>query len=298
MENMEFIKDLSAGATISQTAKLYKTHDIIDYTASKELSYIDIINSTLALNILSEFYDVCATVLVKNNTLTGAALGPTMFESFQKAVDCNPIDSICGVAAFSKSPDIEIAKLLTQGHIVAAPDFSDEVTDYFESKKINYIKINTPLKEYKNYLTEDCMITPFGTIIQTKNKKELEKDSFKVVSKTKPDVEQVEDAIFAWKITKHIKSAGIVIAKDFKTSGISQGLQSAAFEYALNSACDNAKEAVLASDVPLSVHDLNAAVQNRISLIIQPGVSEDVLKQADKFNISMITTGISNFSAA
>ncbi len=124
----------------------------------------------------------------------------------------------------------------------------------------------------------------------------LDKESFKVVSKTKPTVEQIEDAIFAWKITKYIRSAGVVVAKDFKMTGISQGLQTPAFEYALNVACDNAKEAVLASDVPLSVHDLNVAVQDRISLIIQPGVSPDVLKQADKFNVAMITTGISNFS--
>lgn len=296
MENMEFIKDLSAGATISQSAKLYKTQDIIDYTSSADLAYADIINLTLAMNVLSEFYDVCATVLVKNNTLTGVALGATMIESFEKAVDCNPIDSICGVVAFSKKLTIDIARLLTSQHLVVAPEFDNEVKDLFDNKKIKFVEIHTPLKEYKNYLTEEISVTPFGTIVQDKNKKELDKESFKVVSKTKPTVEQIEDAIFAWKITKYIRSAGVVVAKDFKMTGISQGLQTPAFEYALNVACDNAKEAVLASDVPLSIHDLNVAVQDRISLIIQPGVSPEVLKQADKFNVAMITTGISNFS--
>ena len=296
MENMEFIKDLSAGATISQSAKLYKTQDIIDYTSSADLAYADIINLTLAMNVLSEFYDVCATVLVKNNTLTGVALGATMIESFEKAVDCNPIDSICGVVAFSKKLTIDIARLLTSQHVVVAPELDNEVKDLFDNKKIKFVEIKTPLKEYKNYLIEEIFVTPFGTIVQDKNKKELDKESFKVVSKTKPTVEQIEDAIFAWKITKYIRSAGVVVAKDFKMTGISQGLQTPAFEYALNVACDNAKEAVLASDVPLSVHDLNVAVQDRISLIIQPGVSPDVLKQADKFNVAMITTVISNFS--
>lgn len=296
MGNMEFIKDLSAGATISQSAKLYKTQDIIDYTSSADLAYADIINLTLAMNVLSEFYDVCATVLVKNNTLTGVALGATMIESFEKAVDCNPIDSICGVVAFSKKLTIDIARLLTSQHVVVAPELDNEVKDLFDNKKIKFVEIKTPLKEYKNYLIEEIFVTPFGTIVQDKNKKELDKESFKVVSKTKPTVEQIEDAIFAWKITKYIRSAGVVVAKDFKMTGISQGLQTPAFEYALNVACDNAKEAVLASDVPLSVHDLNVAVQDRISLIIQPGVSPDVLKQADKFNVAMITTGISNFS--
>ncbi len=296
MENMEFIKDLNAAATVSQTAKLYKTQDMIDYTSSSELSYTDILNLTLGLSILSEFYDVYATVLVKNNTLTGVALGADILQSFEKAVDCNPIDSICGVVALSKTVTLSLAKLLTSQHLVVAPEFEKDALEYIETHNIRYVKLNTPLQEYKNYLIEDYNVTPFGTIIQTKNKKELDKDLFKVVSKTKPTVEQIEDAIFAWKITKYIRSSAVVVAKDFKTSGISQGIQTPACEYAVNNSCDNSKEAVLATDVPLTVHDLNVAVQARISLIIQPGVSEDVLRQADKFNIAMITTGISNFS--
>lgn len=293
---LEFIKELSTGATVNQKARLYQSHGMVDYQSSGELGYADIMNLTMALNIASEFYDVCATVLAKNNTLTGAALGSTIFDSFQKAIDCNPIDSICGAVALTKCVDVDIVRLLTPEHVVVAPEYTAEAENWMESNKIRYVKLNTSLSEYKNFLTEEIAVTPFGTVVQEKNKKELDKDSFKVVSKIKPTVEQVEDAIFAWKITKYIKSAGVVVVKDFKTTGIAQGLQTPAFEYALNCACDNSKEAVLASDVPLTMHDLNVAVQNRISLIIQPGVSPDVLRQADKFEISMITTGISNFS--
>lgn len=293
---LEVIKDLNAGATVSQSARLYRSHDMIDYQSSAELSYTDILNLTLALNVASEFYDVCATVLVKNNTLTGVALGATMFDSFSKAIDCNPIDSICGVVAVTKTADVDLVRLLTSQHVLAAPDFTAEAENFLDSKKIKYVKLNTPLNEYKNYLSEEIVVTPFGTVVQEKNKKELDKESFKVVSKTKPTVEQIEDAIFAWKITKYIRSAGVVVAKDFKTSGIAQGIQTPAFEYALDKSCEQAKEAVLATDVPMTVHDLNVAVQDRISLIIQPGIAPDVLKQADKFEVAMITTGISNFS--
>lgn len=293
---LDYINELSSGATVSQVAKLFKSEDIIDYVSSKDLSYSDIINSTLALNILSEFYDVCATVFVKNNTLTSAALGSTLFDSFQKAVDANPIDAICGVVGITKKAEIELVRLLTAQHLLIAPDFSAEAINHLESSNIPYIKLNTPLENYKNFLTTEISKTPFGIVIQDKNKKELDKDSFKVVSKTKPTVEQIEDAIFAWKITKYIRSSAVVVAKDFKISGLSQGLQTSAFEYALNQACENAKDAVLACDVPMNIHDLNVAIQDRISLIIQPGVTKDVLKQADKFEIAMITTGISNFS--
>lgn len=295
IENIEFVKDLSAGATISQSAKLYKTSDIIDYTTDTELSYADLINATLALNIASEFYDVYGAVFVKNNTLTAAALGSNLLEAFQNAIDCNPIDSICGAVALTKEVDVDVARLLTSQHIVLAPSFSKSAINVLEINKVKFVTINTPLKDYKNYLQEEVVITPFGTVSQTVNKKELEKDSFKVVSKLKPTVEQIEDSIFAWKISKYLKSSSIVIAKDFKTVGIAQGLQSNAVEYALNIACDNSKEAILATDVPLTMHDLNAAVQGRVSLVIQPGVTQDVLNQANKFEVAMITTGISNF---
>lgn len=295
-ENIEYVKELSSAATVSQAAQLYKLNDTIDYSTEFELGYSDIINMTLALNIASEFFDVCAAVFVKNNTLTACALGSSVFDAFQKAIDCNPIDSICGVVALTKEVDTEVAGLITSNHIIIAPSFSQAALKILDVNKVKYVKLNTPLENYKNYLENEVVVTPFGAVVQNVNKKELEKDSFKVVSKVKPTVEQIEDAIFAWKISKHIKSSSIVVSKDLKTVGVAQGLQSDAFEYALNKACDNSKDSVLAADVPLTVHDLNASVQARVSLIIQPGVPKDVLKQADKFEMAMITTGISNFS--
>ena len=57
-------------------------------------------------------------------------------------------------------------------------------------------------------------MTPLGTLTQTPNLSELNKETFKVVSKTKPTVEQIEDDVFAWKVAKHANSHAIVIAKD------------------------------------------------------------------------------------
>jgi len=56
---------------------------------------------------------------------------------------------------------------------------------------------------------------------------------------------------------------------------------------------------VLASDgfFP-AIDNIQVAAQNRISAIIQPTGSikdEEVIKEADKYNISMISTGIRHF---
>ena len=123
---------------------------------------------------------------------------------------------------------------------------------------------------------------------------ELDKDLFKVVSKAKPTVEQIEDAVFAWKVAKHNTSQAIVIAKDLKTTAIAQGLQSASVEFALDYSCDSSKDAILASDMPITVHDVNVASQGRIGLIIIPQASKELIEQADKYEMAIIITGFTN----
>ncbi len=289
--NFEFIKQLGQGSNKQQTATLNKTHDVIDYETQFELTYNDYIGMTKALEIASEFFDVNCAVLTKGSQVTGAALGADLSEALVKAIDCNPVDALSGVAAFTTKVDKKTAMQLSAGHLVAAPDFDDDAAAVFDKNSIRYVKINTPLRDFKNFVDEEITITPFGTLVQDRNKSELNKDSFKVVTKTKPSVEQVEDSIFAWKVAKYIKSNAIVIVKNLKTLAIAQGLQSQASEFAMNYACDTAKEAIMASDLPITVADFNAAVQNRVSMFILPGVTQEIIKLADKYEKVIITTG-------
>ncbi len=144
------------------------------------------------------------------------------------------------------------------------------------------------------FRSNEIRVTPLGTLTQTPNTSDLDKDLFKVVSTAKPTVEQIEDAVFAWKVAKHNSSQAIVIAKDLKTTAIAQGLQTASVEFALDYSCDMSKDAILASDMPITVHDVNVASQGRIGLIIVPFADKEVVAQADKYNISVITTGFTN----
>ena len=54
------------------------------------------------------------------------------------------------------------------------------------------------------------------------------------------------------------------------------------------------KEAVLASDMPITVHDVDVAAQGRVSLIIVPSAGKDVITRADKYSIVIIETGFTN----
>ena len=304
--NFEKLKDLKYGENPHQRASVYKMDNMIDYEVlnEKELSYNNILNVTEAVNIVSEFYDVNCAAIIRHNKPCGVALGRSLYDAYTKAFDCDPISSFYGVVGFSRPVDEEVAKHLNSMsvEVVVAPDFEPKAVEIFaDNPDIKLVKLNTTLKEYRRLTVEEVVITPFGALVQDRNTSELNKEMFKVVTQSKPSPEQIEDAIFAWKTVKHAKTNAVVIARDFKTMAIAQGQTNAlvAVENALNYACDNSKDAILASDTVLMSEDcIYSAVQGRIGLIIQPGGSikdSKLIELCDKYGVIMITTGIRNY---
>lgn len=291
--NFEEINVIS-GENEYQKAELVKCEKMLDYNTSKNLSYADIISITKGLDIISEFFDVNAAATTSGAGVCAVALGQSVEDAIIKVVDSNPIDFMSAVITLSQEANSEIVKLCKSSKIIVAPKFTKKAIEFLDMHDICYVTINTPLKDYKKHLPNDIKVTPLGQLNQTPNLSELNKDSFKVVSKTKPTIEQIEDAVFAWKVAKHANSQAIVIAKDLKTTAISQGLRSASVEYALDYSCDMSKEAILASDMPITVHDINVAAQGRIGLIILPSASVEIISAVDKYNIALIITGFTN----
>lgn len=194
-----------------------------------------------------------------------------------KAFDCDPFATFSGTIAFSQSVNFEVAKQLSSMSVkvVAAPYYEDDALKHLmQNSDLKIVRIYTELKNFKKLITEEIISTPLGTLVQEPNKSELDKDLYKiVVTKTKPTAEQLEDAIFAWKVVKYARTNAVVVAKDFKTTAISQGHTNnvAAIENAMDIACENSKDAVLATDEAIITGEcINAAAQGRISLIIQP----------------------------
>lgn len=299
--------ELRYGENPHQKAGLYGySNNIASYEVlnGKALSYNNIVDLTAALDIVSEFFDVNACAIVKHTNPSGVALGTTLEDAWDKALDCDPLSAFGGIIAFSKEVNLSLAKKITSmfTEVVAAPSFTDEAIEQFKTKKnLRLIKINTPLEEYKNLLNTEIKLTPFGALIQEKDKKELDPDTFKTVTKEKPTTEMIEDMVFAYKVAKHLKSNGIVIAKDLKTIGLSGGQTSrvGAVEIALMRVVDSAKDAILASDGFFPATDnITVAAQHRIKGIIQPAGSikdKEVIELSDKLGICMVTTGIRHF---
>ncbi|MBQ4115532.1 hypothetical protein IJD34_09040 [bacterium] len=285
---------LLCGENGFQKAEIEANEKTIDYDVQGEVTYTQILSLVKGLNLISEFYDVNAAATIKGTGICAVSLGQSLADAVQKIMDSNPIDFMSAVLVVSTEVDSEIARYLKDTNLIAAPKYTEKAIEILQTKGVPYVTINTPLKDYKNFISNEVKITPLGTLTQTPNLSELDKENFKVVTKTKPTVEQIEDAVFAWKVAKHNTSQSIVIAKDLKTTAIAQGLQTASVEFALDYSCDMSKDAILASDMPITTHDVNVASQGRISLIIVPYADKNLIELADKYSISLITTGFTN----
>lgn len=301
----DIIKELKYGENPHQKACLCTGEEMADYEVlfDKELSYDNILNLYEITRILGEFYDVPAVVIMKHASCCGVALGRDIEDAYNKAFDCDPVSAFYGTIGFSRELDYETAKHVNSMGVKAiiAPDFHPKVIDLIKDNPgLKLVKLNTPLKDLRSMCSEEIKITPFGVLIQDKNNSELDKDLFKVVTKTKPTTEQIEDAIFAWKVIKHASTDSAVVVKDFATLGIAKNEtnSAAAIDSALKIACDRSKDAIIATDGIIYSQDaIYAAVQGRVSMIIQPGGSykdKDIINLADRYGIAMIMTGIRN----
>lgn len=297
---------LKYGENPHQKAFCYINQDnaTFENLSNIELSYNNFLDMNCATKLIAEFFDVNSVVIVKHNTPCGVALGKSLNEAYLRAFDTDPISTFGATVAFSKPVDKEIAKHVSAVYLdtIIATDYNNDALEILKkNENLRIIKLLTPLKEIRTMQVQEIVVTPFGTLVQETDNKELDKDSFKTVSKKKPTTEMIEDMVFAWKISKHVKTNAVVVAKDFKTLAIVGGQTSRidSVETALNRVCDSTKEAILACDgfIP-AIDSIQAAAQCRISGIIQTGGSQkdkEVISAIDKYDMVMITTGIRHF---
>lgn len=107
--------------------------------------------------------------------------------------------------------------------------------------------------------------------------------------------------MFAWKVAKHIKSNGVVLAKDGGTIGIGLGEVNRvwAVDNAISRAGDKISGSVMASDGFFPFKDsIEILGKAGVKAVIQPGGSirdKEVIEEANKNGIAMVFTGMRHF---
>lgn len=306
---LSFIKqmDLRYGENPHQAAAFYREPDnlnglpTIKQRHGKELSFNNILDLQSAVSIIEDF-DLPAAVIVKHNNPTGIAEDKTLSKAYQAAFDCDRVSAFGGIIGLNRPVDLATAKLIVQSgfmECIIAPGYLPESFDLLAQKKnLRLIEI-----DFANWLQEkfDFKKVAGGLLLQEADNKHLNPSEIKVVSRLKPTKSQLSSLLFGWKAIKNIKSNAIIIVKGTKTVGIGCGQPSRVDSTltAIRKAAKNAQGAFLISEAFLPMTDnVTLAAKAGIKIIMQSGGSvadQDVIKQADKAKIVMVTTGLRHF---
>ncbi len=304
----EKAQDLRYGENPHQKAWYYKeirsaAGDLVNAKQlhGKELSFNNINDTNAAIEALREF-DEPAVVAVKHANPCGIGIAVNLFDAYKKAYDADPVSIFGGIVATNQKVDAktaeELAKIFLE--IIIAPSFDADAFEILSQKK-NIRLMELPEISKKNPAALDMKKTAGGLLVQEKDNALFDEADLKVVTKKAPTDEEMKDMIFGMKAVKHIKSNGIVLARNGKTIGMGPGQVNrvGALEIAIRQACEPTQGTVLASDAFFPFDDcVTMAAEAGVTAIIQPGGSvrdEDSIKKCDELGIAMVFTGMRHF---
>ena len=262
----------------------------------KRLSYNNIMDADGALACVREF-DESACVVVKHANPCGVSVGNDLLDVYNRAFNTDSLSAFGGIIAFNRTCSGAVAEAITSVfvEIVLAPHFEPAALEIFKKKK------NLRILEIGEFGRRKSKIevrnVDGGLLVQDVDTKILLKDDLSVVTVKQPTAEEIQTALFTWKVLRHAKSNGILIAKNNTTVGLGAGQVSRvdAVHMALRKGRENMKGAVLASDAFFPFRDsIDAIKDTGITMVIQPGGSirdQEVVDACNDYGIAMVFTG-------
>jgi phosphoribosylaminoimidazolecarboxamide formyltransferase/IMP cyclohydrolase len=267
----------------------------------KELSFNNLLDLEAARSLIGEFGDdLPSAVIVKHNNPCGVAIAPTIAEAYQKAFEADSTSAFGGIVALNRPIDEATAKLLNKTFLecVVAPACVPSVAEILGKKQNLRVLVLSDLKQGSH---ETVKTIAGGMLVQRADDEPVQPESWKVVTQKQPTPEQLQELVFAWKVSRHVKSNAIAITKDFVTLGIGAGQMNrvGSIKIALEQSGEKAQGAFLASDGFFPFDDsVRTAAAAGIVAIAQPGGSihdEDSIKAADELGLIMVMTGVRHF---
>jgi len=140
-----------------------------------------------------------------------------------------------------------------------------------------------------------------GVLVQQPDLGSLKGRELKVVTKRAPTDAEMKDLLFAWKVSKHVKSNAIVFARESATVGVGAGQMSRvdSVKIAIAKAQRSLQGTVVASDAFFPFPDgVEEAGKAGATAVIQPGGSlrdGDVIATADRLEMAMVFTSMRHF---
>ena len=262
----------------------------------KKLSYNNIMDADGALACVREF-DKPACVVVKHSNPCGVAIGDDLLDVYTRAFNADSLSAFGGIIAFNRTCTKEVAEEISKVfvEIVLAPNFEPEALEVFKKKRnLRVLEIGEFGKRQSKLEVRNIN---GGLLVQDNDTNTLTHEHLNTVTKVFPSEQDIETALFTWKVLRHAKSNGILIAKNNTTVGLGAGQVSRvdAVHMALRKGGENVKGGVLASDAFFPFRDsIDAIKDSGIKVVIQPGGSirdQEIIDACDEFGIAMVFTG-------
>ena len=304
----EKIDKLRYGENPHQAASIYSQSKFdIKQLSGKKLSYNNYNDMFSAINISKVLPKNTGCVVLKHSNPCGVSINKNRLGSLKAAINCDPISAFGGIISCNFKIDRVVAKELNKIflEIVIGKGFTNDAIKILKKKKnLRIIDINS-LKKSENNL--NIVSRSDNLLIQEPDNLILDKKNFRVVSKIKPNINVLNNLIFAFNVCRFVKSNAIVISKNFSTIGIGSGQTSRLDscdiainkmrKFKLNDLNDNI---YAASDAFFPFTDgVEKLAIAGIKAIIQPSGSirdKEIIKLANKLGLILVLSKTRHFN--
>jgi phosphoribosylaminoimidazolecarboxamide formyltransferase/IMP cyclohydrolase len=308
--NFRKMMDLRYGENPHQKAALYLDPAVAGrglaharQLQGKELSYNNLVDLEAAWRLIGEFEEP-TTAIIKHTNPCGIASAPTLAESYQKAHDVDPVSAFGSVIAFNRKMDGATAEAMSKLFVeaVVAPGYEAAALEKLASKK------NLRLMDMSATVGDDYGLqlksVGGGLLVQTPDTAGANLAEWKCVTERKPTEAEMRALVFAWRVTKHVKSNAIVFTREDVVVGVGAGQMSRVDSAKL--AVTKARElkhslegTVVGSDAFFPFPDgVEEIAKAGATAIAQPGGSvrdADVIAAANRLGLAMVFTGVRHF---
>ncbi|HEY0839652.1 MAG TPA: bifunctional phosphoribosylaminoimidazolecarboxamide formyltransferase/IMP cyclohydrolase [Vulgatibacter sp.] len=271
----------------------------------KELSYNNLLDLESALACVKEF-DETACVIIKHNNPCGVASGKTSAEAFERAREIDPVSAFGGIVALNRPVDRAAAEALHAIFLecVIAPSYDDAAREVLADKKNLRLLadplLGQPRSSWKRAGKEARSMVG-GLLVQDRDLGSIRREDLKLVTKRAPSDAELDAALFAWKVCKHVKSNAIVFgaADRILTVGAGQTSRVDSVKLARMKSRFPLEGSSVASDAFFPFRDgLDEIADAGATCIVQPGGSvkdAELIAAADERGVSMLFTGMRHF---
>ena len=269
----------------------------------KHLSYNNYNDIFTALSISKSLPKNVGTVIIKHANPCGVSIKKNHLESYKSALACDPVSAYGGIVScnfkIKKSLALELNKLFLE--VIIADSFDTNAQKILKTKKnLRLIDASSySLNEILRFVSSNEEI-----LVQSEDSKMFNNKDFQVVSKRKPNSQQMKNLIFAFNVCRYVKSNAIVLATNEATTGIGSGQPSRLDSCQI--AIDKMKKFINPSDDIVAASDaffpfvdgIEKLVQSGVTAVIQPSGSirdKEIINFANQTNTILVFSKTRHF---